>query len=79
MKEKLIYVIWNDAVSVDAWTDISEITPELAEIHSVGFLVCENKEVLTIALNVDTTNLSASCIMNIPKKWIRFRKNITKK
>lgn len=73
---KIIYIEWNDAMSCDNWTQTSEIKPELALIISVGILIAENKEVITIALNHDSTNSQHSCIMNIPKAWIKTKKVI---
>lgn len=76
MRTKIVYVVWFDAVSVDDWTDVSEIRPELAEIHSAGLLVGETKDILSLAVNKDITNDKVSCIMNIPKKWIKVRHRI---
>ena len=77
LKFTILYVIWNDAVSFDDWTDITEISTELAEIHTVGFLVSETQEVLSMALNYDKDNEGVSCMINIPKKWIKFRQPIS--
>jgi hypothetical protein len=74
---KITYLIWYDASSFDDWIDISEVKPELAEIHSCGILVSENKEALVIAVNKDNTNDKVSCSMSVPKAWIKFRKNIS--
>ncbi len=76
VKMKIIYIEWNDAVSLDYWIDTSEIKPELALIISVGMLVMENKEIITIALNHDISNSKHSCIINIPKAWIKVKKVI---
>ncbi|RTL05271.1 hypothetical protein EKK58_08410 [Candidatus Dependentiae bacterium] len=72
-----IYVVWNDAVSYDSWTSLEDISAELAEIHTLGFIVSETPEVLSVALNFDVDNESVSCMINIPKQWIVSRKSIT--
>lgn len=73
---KITYVIWFDASSFDDWVDASGLKPELAEIHSCGLLVCEDKNAITISVNRDVTNDKVSCSMSIPKSWIKLRKDI---
>ncbi len=76
---KFVYIKWYDAQSVDSWTIESEVTPSLAEIVSVGILVKKTKDIVTVAVNKDTTNNAYSCIMNIPSKWISEYKLLTKR
>lgn len=74
--KKLVRVEWFDAVSVDGWTQSSEIKPELHLIETVGILIAETDDVITVALNHDTTGDSYSCFINIPKPWIQSRKSL---
>jgi hypothetical protein len=76
---KIIYIEWNDALSVEGWVNKTEMIGELALIKSVGFLVKESDEIITICVNFDETNDNYSCIMNIPKKWIKTKKIIKTK
>lgn len=76
---KIIYIEWNDAVSQDSWSDTKEIVPELALIVSVGILIKETEDIVTVALNQDVTNEKHSCIMHIPKAWIKTKRIIKAK
>ncbi len=76
MKKKFVRIEWEDAVSIDAWTERSEIIPALHLIETVGILVDETDDVVTVALNHDASGDSFSCIINIPKPWIRSRKTV---
>ena len=67
---KIVYVIWQDAVSVDAWTEDYEIQPQLSEIHTCGILIKENKTTIVVGLNHDISENQYSCFMHIPKKWV---------
>jgi hypothetical protein len=73
-KHKVLFVTWNDAESIDAWTDAVEIDHDPAVIHSIGLLLKEDKDSITLALNHDTKNDTYSCIMKIPKGMIVSRK-----
>lgn len=69
---KIIEVIWFDAVSIDSWHVVEDLKQdEPAEIYSVGYLIHETKNKITMALNLDSQNDKASCTMVIPKKWIK--------
>lgn len=74
MKKQYVKILWNDAVSVDAWTSAEEIIPESAVIETVGMLVTENDDIVVVALSHDTNNDKYSSYINIPKKWIIKRK-----
>lgn len=67
-------VSWTDAVSHDPWTDLdSAIETNPHEIHTVGFVLFEDKHKITIAQNIDLINQGVSCIMTIPKPWVTKR------
>ena len=72
----MVFVVWIDAESIDEWTERHEIDAIEPEVHSAGFLVSEDKNLLTIAVNHDTKNDSFSCIIKIPQGMIRFKKFI---
>jgi hypothetical protein len=67
-----VFVIWEDAHSIDHWTDVSDIPDEKPTyIYSAGFLIEDRDDRLTLALNHDLTNDSISCVMVIPKDMVR--------
>jgi hypothetical protein len=67
-----VFVIWEDAYSIDHWTDREEIEKNQSTIvHSAGFLIESNNDRIILALNHDTSNDCLSCIMVIPKDMIR--------
>jgi hypothetical protein len=76
---KPLFIIWEDAVSIDEWTSMSDINidkPTL--IHTVGLLVEENDKRLAVAVNYDDENESVSCVMIIPKNMIIARISLDK-
>jgi hypothetical protein len=74
-----VFIIWEDAVSVDEWTPFTDINIDNETlIHTAGFLIEENDKRLAVAVNIDTENESASCIMIIPKNMIRARISLDK-
>ena len=67
-----VFVIWEDAFSIDEWTDISDLESQCcAMIHSCGFLLEETMDHVVLALNYDTANESASCVMYIPTNMVK--------
>lgn len=72
----IIYVEWLDAVSHDEWIHLDEADLNTVLIKSVGFLVSDTKESITLALNYDTINNNISCYINIPNKWIKSKRLI---
>lgn len=77
--KELIAVTWKDACSHDPWTHVDEISSELSIIFTVGMLVKETDETITIALNHDVSSDSFSCFIHIPQAWIVKRELLTKK
>lgn len=73
-KHKILLVTWLDAESIDGWTEGDQIDHEIAPVVSIGFLLKEDPESITLALNHDTKNDSYSCIMKIPAGMIVNRK-----
>lgn len=68
--KKALLVVWKDACSEDSWTPESDIEPANSTIISIGILVKETSEVLTLGLNFDQTSGNWSCIIHIPKSCI---------
>lgn len=81
MKIKILYVIWLDHCSVSSWMDREEAikTADMAEIHTVGWLIHEDKDKLVLALNIDSSNDNVSDAITIYKKCITERIEVVAK
>lgn len=77
MKYAIEYVLWKDAVSEDAWKNVDEIHSHYHLIETVGFVVKESDEVLTIALNHDIESDNFSCTIHIPQAMIIHRNKLS--
>lgn len=67
------YILWEDAASKDAWVEADDFETSCPLIESMGFLVEENENAVSLALNNDQENKSFSCIIVIPKGTIISR------
>lgn len=67
---KLVYVHWVDACSEDAWINVNNVKSVVLNTYTVGYLVAENQEAVSIASTINDAN-DVCCIMHIPKKWIK--------
>lgn len=72
---KVAYVHWVDACSQDAWQNISSIVPVSLDTYTFGYVVAENKDIITIASTINESG-DACCIINIPKRWIKEKEII---
>lgn len=72
-----IYCEWDDAYSVDEWTD-RELANEVNNylIQSVGILVELTESKLVLALNHDMESDNVSCIMHIPFAMIKTMRKL---
>lgn len=67
-----VFVIWDDAFSVDEWMAADAVVEEKGTmVHSVGFLIKKTKDHLILALNHDTSNDQLSCIIYIPISMVK--------
>lgn len=71
-KRKLVYVHWVDACSEDAWININNIRSVVLNTYTVGYLVSEDKDAISIASTINDAN-DVCCIIHIPKKWIKSK------
>jgi len=74
-KLKLIYIEWFDAETQDDWTDISKLDFNLKKVKSVGWLINENDNSLTI-LPSHSEDDQCMGALTIPKGWIKKRRNL---
>ena len=44
-----VYIQWIDSSSIDGWVFTEDFQPELQTVESVGFIVHENDEMITIS------------------------------
>lgn len=67
----LVYCIWKDACTFDQWDDISSHEKlGLCTVHSVGFIVAETEEKITLVMSIDPVNDTAFASLSIPKTWL---------
>jgi hypothetical protein len=68
---RALLVSWFDAVSEDAWTEIDEAKKlQMHLIHTMGWLISEDKFRLVIGLSWDVEREAVSSFIAIPKSWI---------
>tara|TARA_R100001509_G_scaffold71115_2_gene39653 strand:- start:160 stop:447 length:288 start_codon:yes stop_codon:yes gene_type:complete len=65
-------VHWKDAVADVGWEEGSK--SELHSCTSVGFIIDETKDALTLANTISQDQ--SNCRIHIPKKWIQKRKDM---
>lgn len=73
MKRPIELVTWKDAVSEDAWKNFDEILPHYHVIETVGFVIKDTEEVLTVSLNHDVESDNYSCTIHIPQGMVISR------
>lgn len=62
---------------MDAWTASAEASAyEPHKILSVGILLGETEEWITLALNMDISGDDVSCVMSIPVNAVKYRKDL---
>lgn len=77
---KIIMVKWMDASGADGWVRASKLIEDdnrLAEIETIGYLVHEDKQSITLTMAKDLSNSNCGAYMCIPKVCITKRKTIT--
>ena len=78
---KLIRIDWVDSQIVSlTWQYIADLKPEISKVSTVGFLISEDKEIVTIASSIsykDDSETQIGQIINIPKCCIVKRKIIS--
>jgi hypothetical protein len=68
---KLVTVVWHDAVGADGWIDIKDLEKEVPVVHhSVGYVVKDTDEFITITMSYDEAKESLGAWLLIPKKFI---------
>ena len=80
-KHKLVSIEWVDSqIASLTWCHIDEVPTNIAKVTTVGFLVCQTKDIITIAGSLSykedaTTQISS--VINIPKCCIKSKKVIS--
>ena len=71
MKDLEVWAIeWDDHCSNDDWFNRDSYKTSIVKAVSVGILIGQDKEAISLSLNLDKTNDNISCTMNILKKCI---------
>ena len=66
----IVQVIWIDAESSDMWEDIEDIKRSCKPIRTVGYLIEDEEEHISVAMQLDLENKNCSMVMTIPNFWI---------
>lgn len=77
MKNKLIYLVWDDSFSMADWRNTDEQEKFFKSgglIETVGIYLRENKTYLTICLSLDLETGNVHTLKSIPKVAIKKRK-----
>lgn len=69
---KVVSIEWLDAASIAGWHTKDALG--LVTIRSVGWLVSEDKQKITVAASYDKQNDAYGCTVTIPKPWVKKRK-----
>lgn len=68
---KLIKVQWRDALGGDGWLQRKDLEKEVPVIHnSVGYVVKDTKEFVTISMSYDETGDNMGAWLTIPRLYI---------
>lgn len=74
---KLVEIQWLDATGADGWTTEKSLLKETPAIHnSVGYVIKENKEHITITMSFDEERESLGAWLLIPKSFIKKIKKL---
>ena len=72
---KILEITWIDAAGADGWELLKNVADEkLPLITSIGYLVADRKDSLTITMAHDVANSNAGAWMIIPKVNIKRRR-----
>ena len=75
MKDKLLYIEWDDAASRGGWEPRSEVDNKPYRCRTAGSHVSETNDSVVVATNL-SCNGKCSETMQIPKGMIRKRKTV---
>lgn len=68
----IVMVEWIDACSLEnGWNDMKDAKEEKpAAVHSVGFLIANTKDRVTVVASHDASNETVNGGITIPKGWV---------
>lgn len=74
---KLVEIQWLDATGADGWTTEKSLLKETPAIHnSVGYVIKETKDHITITMSFDEERESLGAWLLIPKSFIKKIKKV---
>lgn len=73
---KRLEILWLDAHADNTWTDIKDIDSKMEPTYSIGVLISESKDGLTVCCTFDPSTKSVNAVMTIPKSCIIRRRFI---
>ncbi len=76
-KRKILCVDWDDAAHTDGWRHVERIAKDTPiRCRTVGFVMSETADKLTLAQSLSLENSTGSEAMTIPKSLIRRRRRL---
>lgn len=72
---RVVYIEWVDATATVGWDKFDRKDATVDDVRSIGFLVKETNDFVSLAAAVSGPECNA--LINIPKKWIKKRRNIS--
>lgn len=80
-KHKLVSIEWVDSqFAAPGWCYIDDLPLSIATVTTVGFLINQTKDIITVASSLifkDDLATQTSCAINIPKCCIKSKKVIS--
>ena len=75
---KILSITWRDAVGEDVgWTDLETVKKEeLCPVHTVGFLISEKEDCVTLGMSYEPSNEKVAAYLTIPKVLIVEQKEL---
>lgn len=74
---KLVQVDWLDAVGGDGWCNEKELQDQTPVLHhSVGYVIKDTKESLTITMSWDEKKVNLGAWLLIPRAYIKKVKKL---
>ncbi len=76
MKDKLVYLEWDDSSTQKGWRSKNRIDMSSHRIKTIGYLILEEKHRIAVTSSIDGDEDDYLDILTIPKTAILKRRNI---
>lgn len=77
-QHQLLEIVWQDASGADGWIEASRLinSSTIITIHTVGYLVKEDTESITLTMALNPEGSQYGAFMHIPKVNVKKRKKL---